>query len=222
MTEELGKITKLEAESFGEGRKLFLVPLMFAPADSSEDLVERVSRYWKEVEGQVTNLEAKLGSVKKVFHELIPVGGEAGCEAIKELSTHSYELVKRRLDAEAGLETIEDVEIMTEFMDWSRCLAMGLQNPGVLTKVRDFYQEAHRKRNQDMAARLDAGLQQGEVGMLVIREGHQVQFPSDVQVFYVAPPSLDEIKRWLREREQEMFKKWVEESESEAEEKTEP
>jgi hypothetical protein len=33
-----------------------------------------------------------------------------------------------------------------------------------------------------------------------MREGHQVQFPSDIQVFYVAPPSLDEIKRWLKEK----------------------
>ena len=36
-----------------------------------------------------------------------------------------------------------------------------------------------------------------------MREGHQVQFPVDIQVFYVAPPGLDEIKRWVRERESE-------------------
>jgi hypothetical protein len=34
-----------------------------------------------------------------------------------------------------------------------------------------------------------------------MRENHQVQFPPDVQVFYIAPPALDEIRRWLRERE---------------------
>ena len=31
-----------------------------------------------------------------------------------------------------------------------------------------------------------------------MREGHQLQFPSDIEVFYVAPPALDEIKRWSR------------------------
>jgi hypothetical protein len=36
---------------------------------------------------------------------------------------------------------------------------------------------------------------------LVMREGLQIQFPSDIQVFYIAPPALDEIKRWLREKE---------------------
>ena len=34
-----------------------------------------------------------------------------------------------------------------------------------------------------------------------MRENHQVQIPADIQVFYVAPPALDEIKRWLREHE---------------------
>ncbi len=36
-----------------------------------------------------------------------------------------------------------------------------------------------------------------------MREGHQVQFPTDIEVFYVAPPGLDEIKRWIRAREEE-------------------
>ena len=36
-----------------------------------------------------------------------------------------------------------------------------------------------------------------DVGLLVINERHQVQFPSDVEVFYVAPPSLDEFRRWI-------------------------
>ena len=34
-----------------------------------------------------------------------------------------------------------------------------------------------------------------------MRENHQVQFSEDIQIIYVSPPALDEIKRWLRERE---------------------
>ncbi|MFC2039538.1 hypothetical protein ACFLST_01990 [Chloroflexota bacterium] len=54
-----------------------------------------------------------------------------------------------------------------------------------------------------MAGQIDKTLKSGEAGILLMREGHQVQFPSDIQVFYVAPPALDEIQRWLREREAE-------------------
>jgi hypothetical protein len=33
-----------------------------------------------------------------------------------------------------------------------------------------------------------------------------VQFTADIEVFYVSPPGLDEIKRWLRTREVETEK----------------
>ena len=64
-----------------------------------------------------------------------------------------------------------------------------------------------------MARKLDETLQSDEIGILFMRENHQVQFPSDIQVFYVAPPALDEIKRWLREREQQPTKPTEKESE---------
>jgi hypothetical protein len=38
------------------------------------------------------------------------------------------------------------------------------------------------------------------VALLFIREGHLVQFPQDIEVFMVAPPALDEIHRWARDR----------------------
>ena len=40
----------------------------------------------------------------------------------------------------------------------------------------------------------------GEVGALFISEDHRIQFPSDIQVFYVAPPSLDALKRWFSDQ----------------------
>jgi hypothetical protein len=43
-------------------------------------------------------------------------------------------------------------------------------------------------------------LKAGESGLLFMREGHSVQFPQDIEVFTVAPPALDEIRRWQRNR----------------------
>ena len=51
-----------------------------------------------------------------------------------------------------------------------------------------------------MRQRIDTTLAEGETGVLFISEDHGVQFPTDVQVFYVAPPALDALKRWLGER----------------------
>ena len=32
----------------------------------------------------------------------------------------------------------------------------------------------------------------------MISEGHQVQFPADIEVFYVSPPALDDFRSWLQ------------------------
>jgi hypothetical protein len=72
----------------------------------------------------------------------------------------------------------------------------------VMSRVYDFYTEAGKKRNKHIARKLDETLKENEIGLLLMRENHQVQFPEDIQVFYVAPPALDELKRWLREYEE--------------------
>ncbi len=127
--------------------------------------------------------------------------GEEGCKEMGKMNTRSYEITKRRLDKGAKLQPIEDGELLTELMDWSRCLAIGLQNQRVFTTVYNSYVEADKKRNECIAKRVDQTLKPGEAGVLFMREGHQVQFSSDIQVFYVAPPALDEIRRWLRNLE---------------------
>jgi guanylate kinase len=102
----------------------------------------------------------------------------------------------------AKLEAAEGIDELTEFMDWSRCLMVGLQNQKVIGKIYESYIEAGKKRNECITAKIDKTLQKDETGILIMRESHQVQFPTDIQIIYVAPPALDEIKRWLREREE--------------------
>ena len=201
MAEELGKIEKPSAEEYKKGRKLYLIPLIYRGQESPEEYLEKFDKYWEQVEKQMEDLELKLGRVSRIYHELIPVAGEAGCKAIKELSERSYKIAQTCLEKGAQMEAVEEGDILTEFMDWSRCLIVGLQNPKVLTQVYESYTEAVKKRNEYIAAKIDETLMTDEIGILLMRENHQVQFPSDIQVFYVAPPALDEIKRWIREHE---------------------
>ena len=203
MSEQLGKIEKPSAKEYEAGRKLYFVPLIFTPREPQADFLEMVNRYWDQVQDQLMNLEIKLGEVNKIYHELIPDGGEEGAKAIEELSMGSFQVTKVRLDKGAELQAIEDGELLTELMDWSRCLAIGLQNQKALVKVFESYTEVQQRRNDHIAKQIDETLKSDETGILLMSEGHQVQFPSDIQVFYVAPPGLDEIRRWLRARETE-------------------
>lgn len=201
MTQELGKIEKPSVESFKGARKLFFIPLVFSPRQLEGELLEMVFRYWDQVESQLTGLELKLGSVKKVYHELVPSGGDEGSKIIEELNSTSYEVVKSRVERGAQLEGLEDADLLTESMDWTRCLAVGLQNEKVFNQVFELYSQSQNKRNEHIAKRIDETLKEGECGILLMREGHHVQFPPDIEVFYVSPPGLDEIKRWLRTKE---------------------
>jgi len=201
MSQELGKIEKPQAGEFKEGRKLYFVPLIYCEKEPQAEYLEKFNNYWCQVENQVSSLELKLGKIDKIYHELISVGGDDGAKVIKDLNDKSYQIVEHRLDKGTKLEATEEAELLTEFMDWSRCLVIGLQNQKVFTRVYEYYTEASKRRNEHIAKKIDETLKQDEVGILFMREGHQIQFPSDIKIFYVVPPALDEIKRWLRDRE---------------------
>ena len=204
MSEELGKIEKPLVEEFKGGRKLYFIPLVYCGKEPEPEYLEKFNRYWSQVENQMSDLELKLGRIEKIYHELVPVGGDDGIKAIKDLNDKSYQIIESKLEGGARLKAIEETRLLTEFMDWTRCLAIGLQNQEVFSKVYEFYLEAGKKRNEHITRQIDETLEADEIGILFMRESHQVQFPSDIQVFYVAPPALDELKRWLRDHEAKM------------------
>ncbi|NWF77686.1 MAG: hypothetical protein HXY36_03730 [Chloroflexi bacterium] len=201
MAQQLGKIEKPAADDLKRGRRLLFVPLLYGGKSSPAEYLEKCNKYWSQVEDQVTDLELKLGQVKKIFHELIPVSGEDGVKAIQNLDDSSYQIIKKRVDNGAQLEAVEESELLAEFMDWSKCLATGLQNEKVFTRVYESYVEAGKKRNEYISKHIDETLKENEIGVLFMREGHHVQFPTDIQVIYVSPPALDEINRWLRDHQ---------------------
>jgi len=206
MAEKLGKVEKPPVEEFKKGRKLYFIPLIYLGEEPPEEYLEKFNRFWEQVKNQITELESKLGKVNRIYHELIPASGEDGCQAVKELNDKSHEIIQGCLNKGAQLEAVEDGDLLTEFMDWSRCLIVGLQNQKVFTRVYESYTEVSKKRNEYIAGKIDETLKPDEIGILLMRENHQVQFPSDIQIFYVAPPALDEIKRWFRERQVELEK----------------
>ena len=201
MTEELGKIQKPSVEDFKKGRKLYFVPLISSVGEEDIELDLKIGKYWEQVESQLANLEEKLGQVTCVFHEMVPVSGEEGTRTIAAFCQDSLKITRKRMDKGARLEPVEDAVLLLEFMDWGRCLSIGLQSQPVFNYIYEAYNKAQKLRNETIAKKIDAALAENTAGILVMREGHQVQFPADIQVIYVSPPALDELKRWLRERE---------------------
>jgi len=200
MAEQLGKIEKPEAKDFTSKRKLYLIPLIFSGKEAPPEYVEKFNLYWEQVGEHVTNLEAKIGKVSHIYHESIVLAGEDGLKAMEKLSPSSCHVAREKCQSGAMFEATEDKELADESLDWERFLLMGFISQKVAEMVSQFYVEALKKRYEHVARRIDETLKADEAGVLFIREGHMVQFPQDIEVFSVAPPALDEIHRWQRER----------------------
>jgi len=201
MSEELGKIEKPSVEEFKAGRKLFFVPLIHGSKELPDDYLEIFNKYWNQVNEQISDLELKLGPVNRIYHELIHSVGEDELKVLKGLNEKSFEIAEERVGKGSQLEATEDIELLTEFMDWSRCLSIGLQNHKVLEKVYESYTEASKKREEFILNHIDETLKVDEIGLLFMGDNYRIKFPAGVEVFYVSPPALDEIKRWLRDQE---------------------
>lgn len=214
MAEELGKIEKPEAEQFQGKKKLYLVPLLFSWKDSPPDYIDKYNLYWQQVREHVASLESKIGSVKIIYHESVTEAGENGIQILQKLNPSSHQLVREKCLMGARLEVAEDRETIEESMDWERHMMIGFLSNKVAALVSQFYNEASKKRYDHIIQRIKDTLQDNDVAMLVIREGHGIQFPPDIEVFSISPPALNDIRRWLRERQ--------EKNDIDFEEKTEP
>jgi len=217
MPEQLGKIEKLEAERFKQGKKLYLVPLVYSVEEAPDEYKEKCSRYWQQVAEHLNNLASKIGRVNRVYHESIFQSNEDGMKAMKRLNPSGYQIAKTQCDNGAIFETVEGEELFGEFMDWQRCLMLGFISDKVASKISEFYVEAAKKRNEFMAKKISETLKDDEAGLLFIREEHSVQFPSDIKVFSIFPPALDEIHRWYRDQARLRTEKLAEENKGKTE-----
>jgi hypothetical protein len=196
----LGQMPKPDAGQFKDRRKLLLVPMsLFAPGipEEGQRLLER---YWGEVRDQIYNLEKSLGNVTHIYHETVFSEGDEGMQLLEALNPLGSSFIQVMCRSTAKLEATEDRALVEESSDWQRCISIGLISEKVLDIALEGYKEATRKRYEHISSRINDTLKAGETGVIFIREDHHVQFPPDVHVFYVAPPALDALRRWINDQ----------------------
>ena len=196
----LGQFPKPEADQYSGRRKLFLVPTFPVYLSGEDEGRGLLDRYWSEVRDNIHSLERSLGPVVRVYHESLFADGEEGMRLIEQLNPSGYSFISAMCQSTAELVVTEDRATVEEHFDWQRCLSIGLMSEAVQTAAVEGYRRTAQSRNEQVRERIDSTLAEGETGALFINEEHGVQFPTDVQVFYVAPPALDGLKRWLGER----------------------
>ncbi|HEX5415484.1 MAG TPA: hypothetical protein VFZ25_07450 [Chloroflexota bacterium] len=200
MAQELGKIERPSAASFEGSRKLFFVPLVYSPAEPPADYVGMLERYWMGARNQLRRLTERTGPLAHVYHEGVTAEGEAGKVLIEQINPRSQTLLDEFIQAGAKIEAFEDLETFSEMIDWQRCLMSGLTSRKVMETAMTGYRDALKRRTDLMIQNIEQTLQPGESGVLLLPENHGLQFPREIQVFYIAPPALDEIHRWERDQ----------------------
>ena len=213
MVEELGRITRPATANYQGKRKLLLAPLVHLavpPESMPDDGAEILARYWDQVDIQVRAVQNALGSVTHVYHENLPEGGDAGLGYLEATAQGSHKLTAGLVEAGAVLETTESMEILAETLDLQRCLMQPLMSPAVAGRLQEWFGEANHRRYEFVADAIDTTLGEDETGLLLINERHQVQFPGDIEVIYIAPPALDEFRRWLQNWSEQLQREMAE------------
>ena len=200
MAQKLGQIDKPKVAVFLNVRKLFCLPLIpsLKMEKGSEDLRNSGDLFWREVATQIADLE-KAGRVSYVFYESVTTDGDAGLEMVKQISEQSYGIVKEKLGQGAKFVVIEDEEILDEFVDWSICLSVVRKSQKVLNKILEFFGDVSKRRFERNAKIIDDTLKKGEAALLIMTDENRMQLqsylPSDLEVFLIHPPALNDFQR---------------------------
>jgi len=204
LAQKLGKIEKPLVTDFRDVRKLFCLPLIpqFNEKDLDIDLKNSIELFWAQVISQLADLE-RTGKISHIFFESITTDGKSGLELVKQVSQQSYNIVKEKMDKGAELVIIENEEVLNEFLDWSICLSVIRKSKKVFNRVLEFYHEVKDRRNKEIVKKIDDTLKNNDSGLLVMSDENRLQIqpnlPSDIQVFLIHPPALNDIMQWLRD-----------------------
>jgi hypothetical protein len=197
---ELGQIEKPAAESFAGKRKLYCMPNIYPVDEPSDEYKGLFDKYWDEVAEQIEKLEA-IGKIKKIFCENIFLNGEEALDVLAKINERALQIIRKKIEQGAVLLPVESEEIFPSFLDWGNCLRV-VRTKEVFAKVVEFYTELLDKRLQYILNVVESNLAEGEAGLFIIRDEDRVklQFPKDIEIFLITPPSYDGILKWIREK----------------------
>jgi hypothetical protein len=200
---ELSKIERPDVKQFVGKKKLYCVPNAYLLEDAPEEYKGLYNTYWDEVAQQIEKIEV-AGKIMKIFCENIYVTGKEALDTLERMNVRAAQIIKKKLDEGGTLLPLESKEIFGPFVDWGNCL-MVVKTKEVFEKIHEFYIEFLNKRLEHILKVIESNLKEGEAGLLIIRDEDRVkiQFPNDIEIFLVTPPSYDNLLKWVREQLQQ-------------------
>ncbi|WP_136809032.1 hypothetical protein [Desulfosediminicola flagellatus] len=195
---QLGKIQKPDVSEFTGKRKLYCIANIYSFEDAPDEFNKLIEQYWYEVIQHIEKIEI-AGKIEKIFCETIYQHGDEALSVLSKINIHLSRIIEKKMKEGAALLPLESREILGPYTDWGNCLSVVFTNE-VFNKVLEFYKEYSEKRLRHMFDTIEENLSEAEAGLLIMKDEERAkfEFPKDIEVFLITPPSYDDIMTWLR------------------------
>lgn len=199
MSEELGKISKPQAENVQLKRKLYLVQNIQNYFPDNNEFETLLSEYWESISDQLDNLEKTAGNITKVYIEGMYQDYDVASKLLEENNKWCFETISSRINSGSEYGKIEEENNYKELIDWTRIAQLGFISENVKEITEKNYTSIINARTKIIHDEINK-MKNGDAALFIISSGSH-KFPEDLEIFNVIPPSLDKMNRWITENQ---------------------
>ena len=215
MAEELGKISKPQADNVQLKRKLYLVQNIQNYFPENKDFENLLLEYWNSISDQLDNLEKTAGTINYIYIEGMYQEYDVASKLLNENNKWCLNTIDSRIKSGSNYKKIEDENNYKELIDWTRIAQLGFVSENAKEVTEKNYTNIITERSKIIHDELN-GLNEGEAALFIISSGSH-KFPDDMEIFNVIPPSLDKMNRWITENQNNLQQKNEKEVQNEGE-----
>ena len=199
MSEELGKISKPQAESVQLKKKLYLVQNIQNYFPGNKDFESLLKEYWDSISDQLDNLEKTAGNINFIYIEGMYQEYDVASKLLNDSNKWCLSTIESRVKSGSNYKKIEDENNYKQLIDWTRIAQLGFVSENAKEVTEENYKKIITERSTIIHDELNR-IKEGEAALFIISSGSH-KFPEDMEIFNVIPPSLDKMNRWITENQ---------------------
>ena len=199
MSEELGKISKPQAEGVQLKKKLYLVQNIQNYFPGNKDFEILLSEYWDSISDQLDNLEKTAGNINFIYIEGMYQEYDVASKLLNDNNKWCLSTIESRVKSGSNYKKIEDENNYKQLIDWTRIAQLGFVSENAKEVTEENYKKIITERSTIIHDELNR-IKEGEAALFIISSGSH-KFPEDMEIFNVIPPSLDKMNRWITENQ---------------------
>ena len=199
MSEELGKISKPQAEGVQLKKKLYLVQNIQNYFPGNKDFESLLKEYWDSISDQLDNLEKTAGNINFIYIEGMYQEYDVASKLLSDNNKWCLSTIESRVKSGSNYKKIEDENNYKQLIDWTRIAQLGFVSENAKEVTEENYKKIITERSTIVHDELNK-IKEGEAALFIISSGSH-KFPEDMEIFNVIPPSLDKMNRWITENQ---------------------